>query len=91
MHTPDGLRLALFRRGLSEGRLFGKRVSVKLWKWFKRGRVHRGGLQGDGETGQNNAIEALVDIREVKVLDDASDRGRTMFLSTPAIPISLCI
>jgi len=48
-------------------------------------------LQGDGKTGQNDANEALVEIREVKVLDDASDRGRTMFLRTPANPIFTCI
>ena len=44
-------------------------------------------MQGDGKAGQNGAIEALVEIRGVKALDDATERGRTMFLRAPANPI----
>ena len=29
---------ALLRRDLSAGRLLGKRVSVKLWKWLEIGK-----------------------------------------------------
>ena len=48
-------------------------------------------MQGDGRAKQIGAIEAVVEIRGNKALDDATERERTMFLRAPADPISLCI
>lgn len=82
-NAPEGLKLARFRRGLSEGRLLGKRVSVKLWKWFKKGRNNWGGLQEDGKEVWNGTVKGPVEICDVTFLDDESERGRKMLLSAP--------
>lgn len=57
---PGGLKLALFRRGLSLGRRLGYRISVKLWKAAAadgrtHGRFSRNRLQwGNSEENAGN-------------------------------------
>lgn len=90
---PGGLKLDLFRRGLSVGRLFGNRVSVKLCKWFEIGnhgawlgneppRTNRNSHFGDAEVAANEVVEQ-VEARDSRVRDS----GRTMDLRAPN-PIS---
>lgn len=79
--------LDLFRRGLSLGLRFGKRVSVKLWKWFKNGRNHgawppetkRSSGFGHTELAANDVMEQV----EVRDIMARVNRGRQKDLSAP--------
>lgn len=92
-YGPGGLKLALLRRGLSLGRLFGNRVSVKLWrKWFAIGNQGASVLTEPAEgrwkpglaevKGDGNGVREL-EGRDLEILV----RGRTMDLRIPS-PIS---
>lgn len=85
-YGPGGLMLALFRRDLRLGRRFGKRVSVKLWKWFEIRKDHgawppeRKRVSGFGHTElAANEVMEHVEVRDIRV----RDRGRTMDLRAP--------
>lgn len=99
LYGPGGLKLALFRRGLSLARRFGKRVSVKLLKSL--GTANHGVWtpnvppktdRSSDFTGTEAAAAKAKDVVvEVEVRGTrALERGRMMDLRAPN-PISVCL
>ena len=89
-YKPGVFMVALLRRDFWLGRLFGNRVSVKLWKWLWIGnhgawppKANRSSeFRGEKVEVEGNGVvveQIEVEVRDIRVLD----RGRIKVLRAP--------